>query len=47
MGHARIPLCVVSRERRAVGRGGTWIDPMISLGKVTIRGMSTDTRMLC
>jgi hypothetical protein len=38
---------VVSNGRRALGRDGTRIDPMISLRKVAIRGLSADTRMSC
>jgi hypothetical protein len=39
--------CVVSRERRALGRGGTQIDHVISLRKVDIRGLSADACMSC
>jgi hypothetical protein len=30
---------VVLCGRRALGRGGTWIDPMMSLQKVAIHGL--------
>jgi hypothetical protein len=38
---------VVSRGRRALGRGGTRIDPTMSLRKVAIRGLSAGARMSC
>jgi hypothetical protein len=31
----------------ALGRCGTWIDPMMSLQKVAIRGLSVDAHMSC
>jgi hypothetical protein len=34
MGHPRIAQYVVSHRRHALGRGGTRIDPMMSLRKV-------------
>jgi hypothetical protein len=38
---------LVSCGRRALGTSETRIDPMISLWKVVIRGLSTGARMLC
>jgi hypothetical protein len=43
----RIAQRVVSHGRRALERGGTWIDPTVSLRKVAIHCLSVGVRMLC
>jgi hypothetical protein len=45
--HPWIAQRVVSCGRHALGRGGTQIDPTLSLQKVAICGLSTGARMLC
>jgi hypothetical protein len=45
--HPRIAQCEVSHGRRALGRGGIQIDPLMSLQKVAIRGLSAGACMLC
>jgi hypothetical protein len=40
MSHQQIVQCVISQGRRALGRGGPRIDPMMSLRKVAMRVMS-------
>jgi hypothetical protein len=47
MGHPQIAQRVVSCGRCALGRGGTRIDPTISLLNVVIRGQFVGTRMPC
>jgi hypothetical protein len=40
-------MCVVSRERRALGRGGIWINPTVSLQKFAIHGLFAGARISC
>jgi hypothetical protein len=47
MGHPWIAQRVVSHGRRALGRGGTRIDPTMPLREVAIRGMSMSMCMSC
>jgi hypothetical protein len=47
MNHPKIVQRVVSRGIRALGRGGTRIDPTVLLQNVAIRGMSAGARISC
>jgi hypothetical protein len=46
-GHPQIAQRVISHGRRALGRGGTQIDPTVSLRKVAIRGLSAGALISC
>jgi hypothetical protein len=47
MGHPQIAQRVVSHGRHVLGRGGTQMDPMMSLEEVDICGLSVGVRMSC
>jgi hypothetical protein len=47
MGHPQIVQCEVLCGRRALERGGTQVDPTMSLRKIIIRGLSDGARMSC